>query len=334
MVGNGEIIIYQTEDGTTEIETRLQEDTVWLTQAQIVQLFDSSKANISEHIKAVFVEGELNSESTVRKFRTVQKEGSRLVNRNIDHFNLDVIISVGYKVKSKRGTQFRIWANKVLKEYLIKGYSLNEKLLKEQTGKMRDLHQAIKLVSSLSNQGLFTSHEHRSLIYILEKYSEALHVLDNYDYQKLNVIKKTTENAYILNYDEVVGIIDDMRKYIGNSALFGKQKDESLKSSIAVIYQTFDGKELYPIIEEKAANLLYFLVKNHSFIDGNKRIAAAVFVYFLEKNNLLVNSTDSLVIDNSSLVALTLMIANSDPHEKAIIINIVSYLLQSSFHQE
>ncbi len=329
MNNKGEIIIYQTEDFQTQIDVRLEEETVWLNQYQMAELFQTDRTSILRHLKNIYNSGELDEISTCAKIAQVQNEGTRIIKRNIHYYNLDAIISVGYKVNSIRGTQFRIWANKVLKEYLLKGYSLNERLLKEKNEKIKDLQKTISLISSISKQGFLTTDENESLISLLEKYSTALNVLDNYDYQKLNEINKSFEVSYKLEYDEVMGIINQMRNLIGNSALFGKEKDYSLKSSISAIYQTFDGNDLYPSLEEKAAHLLYFLVKNHSFVDGNKRIAAAIFLYFLDKNNFFKESQDTNIVDNSTLVALTLMIANSNPKEIELIINVVTFLLQN-----
>lgn len=326
MDNKGEIVFYQTEDNQTQIEVRLDEDTVWLNQFQMIQLFDSSKANISEHINSIYKEGELEPTSTVRKFRTVQKEGSRDVTRNRDYYNLDVIISVGYRIKSKRGTQFRIWANKVLKEYLINGFALNDKLLKSQSAKLNQLNSAIKLIASLSITEFIDSEGKDSFLRLLDKYSTALAMLDDYDYNRFNFVTATPNRVYILEYEEVKNIISKMKKEIRNTKYFGKEKDESLKSSISTIYQSFDGADLYPSIEEKASNLLYFLVKNHSFVDGNKRIAASIFLYFLEKNSIL----QKMNMDNYLLVALTLMIANSKSSDKDLIVNIVSNILRNS----
>ena len=263
MVNKGEIIIYQSEDNQTQIDVRLENETVWLTQEYMALLFQRDRSVVTKHINNIFKEGELPEISNVQKMHITNSD------KPTKFYSLDVIISVGYRVKSIRGTQFRIWANKILKDYLIRGYSINEKLLKEKNEKIRDLHNAIKLISYISKKGLLSKAENESIIYLMEKYSESLTVLDNYDYQKLNEISKIQQSSYKLQFEEVIDIIDDMRKLIGNSGLFGRQKDESLKSSISTIYQTFGGIDLYPSIEEKAANLLYFLVKNHSFIDGN-----------------------------------------------------------------
>ena len=322
---NSEIVIYQNQNNRTEIEVRLNQETVWLSLNQMADLFNKAKSTISEHIKNVFAEGELENESTVRNFRTVQIEGERSVEREIEFYNLDVIISVGYRVKSKQGTQFRIWANKVLKEFLVQGYALNNHLLQSQKEKLSNLNDAIKLISNLSLSTAIDPSIKSDFLAILDKFSSALLLLDDYDYQRLNEVPAEYEESYILNYEEVRGIIEEMKSVSGNSELFGREKDDSLKSSISAIYQTFDGVDLYPTILVKAVNLLYFLVKNHSFVDGNKRIAAALFLYFLQKNNQL----DKINLDNNLLASLTLLIANSKPQERELILNIVNVMFKN-----
>jgi prophage maintenance system killer protein len=317
------IEIYQSQNNKTAIEVRLNEDTVWLSLKQMSELFQRDKSVISRHIGNVFKENELTRDSTVAKFATVQTEGERSVERDVEYFNLDVIISVGYRVKSIQGTQFRIWANKVIKEYLVKGYALNQRLLENQKDKLKNLKSAIHLVSKLSTASELDSNTKDIIIGILDKYSNALLILDDYDYKRISNVHTEYEKSYILDYNEVAGIIDKMKSKSANSDLFGKQKDESLKSSIAAIYQTYDGIDLYPSVLDKAVNLLYFLVKNHSFVDGNKRIAAALFLYFLQKNDKL----SKINLDNNLLASLTLLIANSKPNERELIINITKVML-------
>ncbi|MFC2129856.1 RhuM family protein [Bacteroidota bacterium] len=324
MAAKGEIKIYQTDDNQIQIDVRLEKETVWLNQYQMAELFQTDRTSVLRHLKNIYRTGELNESSTCAKIAQVQIEGKRSIKRDILFYNLDIIISVGYRVNSIRGTQFRIWANKVLKEYLLTGYSLNERLLQRQSEKLMQLNNAIKLISSVSASDYLSPESKDSFLTILEKYSTALNILDDYDYKRFKEIAATKGAIYTLKYAEVRKVIDKMRPAIANSKYFGKEKDESLKSSISAIYQTFDAKDLYPSIEEKAANLLYFLVKNHSFVDGNKRIAASIFLYFLDKNKALnINA-----LDNNFLVALTLMIANSKPSDKDLIVNIVSALLQ------
>jgi hypothetical protein len=261
----GEIVIYQTEDGRSSVEVKLEEQTIWLIQAQIVELFGSSKANINEHIKHIYQSKELQKESTVRKFRTVRKEGKREVARELEYYNLDMIISIGYRVNSLRGTQFRIWANQVLKDYLTKGYSLNEKRLKEQAQQLADLKQTVQLLGSVLQSKELNTDEATGLLKVVTDYSYALDILDQYDHQVLEIEATTSKELFVISYEEAIKAIQGLKDKFGGSSLFGNEKDQSFPGSLAAIYQTFDGKDLYPSVEEKAANLLYFVVKNHSF---------------------------------------------------------------------
>jgi len=324
------IIIYQTSDGQTSIDVTLDQDTVWLTQAQIVDLFGSSKANISEHIKSIFSSSELEKEATVRNFRTVRQEGKRQVVRELEHYNLDMIISIGYRVNSVRGTQFRIWANKVLKDYLAQGYALNEKRLNEQAQQLNTLKHTVRLLGNVVESKSLTSDEASGLLKVLTDYTYALDVLDKYDHRTLTIEAIHSKPSFIATYDEAMKAIQGLKEKFGGSSLFGNEKDESFKSSIATIYQSFDGNDLYPSVEEKAANLLYFVVKNHSFSDGNKRIAAFLFVWFLEKNGILYKADGSKRIADNALVALTLMIAESKPDEKDIMAQVVVNLINNN----
>lgn len=322
---DNQIVIYQTADGQTQIDVKMQEETVWLTQDMIVRLFDSSKANISEHIKHIYEEGELDKISTVRKFRTVRQEGKRQVSRELEYYNLDLILSVGYRVKSKTATQFRIWANKILKEYLIKGYSINEQLLLKQQQQLETLQNTISLLTrSLTNQ-VETVEQAQSVAKILETFAHGLNLLDNFDHKKLDRKGNTTKEAIRISKDEFLEVINAMKSDF-ESDVFAVPKDESFSSSVNQIYQTFDGKELYPTLEEKAAMLLYLIVKNHSFADGNKRIGASCFLYFMSKNGILYNGGVP-IIDNSTLFALTLLIAESNPAEMEIIKQVVISVL-------
>jgi prophage maintenance system killer protein len=234
---------------------------------------------------------------------------------------------VGYRINSKRGTQFRIWANNVLKDYLLKGYALNQNILNKEHKKLIQLNEVIKMISRLSLNNAIKTKSKTGFLEILDKYSSALAILDNYDNQRIQLLENNKEKAYLLEYDEIISLISEMKNRFESSELFGREKDESLKSSISSIYQTFAGLDLYPSIIDKATNLLYFLVKNHSFIDGNKRIAAAIFIYFLEKCNRLLTTN----IDNNLLATLTLLIANSKPQERELILNIVSIILTNKF---
>ena len=312
------IVIYKADDGLMDVQVKLDKETVWLSLNQISNLFDKDKSVISRHIKNVFKEGELERNSVVAKNATTASDGKIY---QVEFFNLDIIISVGYRVNSKKGTQFRIWATNQLKEHLVKGYSINEKRLKQ-------LQQTIQLVKRVSQQ-ISNTDEAQGLMEILSDYSRALDILDDYDHQKLS--KTVTDKAvtFSIDYKEAIKAIEQLRIKFGGSSLFGNEKDQSFKSSIAVIDQTFDGNDLYPSLEEKAANLLYLVVKNHSFTDGNKRIAAWLFVWYLAKNNFLYNEDGSKKITNNTLVALTLMIAESNPAEKETMVNVIINLMNT-----
>jgi prophage maintenance system killer protein len=324
-----EILIYKMDNGETEIEVKLERDTIWLSQKQIADLFDKDSDTIGLHLKNIFTTGELEEFSTTEEYSVVQKEGTRNVKRKIKHYNLDAVISVGYRVNSIRGTQFRIWANKILKEYLIKGYSINEKTLKQQSDQLHELQKTIKILSSAVQSKELTSDESKGLLSIISDYSYALDILDQYDYQSLLITNTSNKSVYRITYAEAIGQIDLVRTTYGNSELFGREKDDSFRSSISTIYQTFDGKDLYPSIEEKAAHLLYFVTKNHSFSDGNKRIAAFMFLYFLSKNGVLYDRYSNKRIADNTLVALTLMIAVSKQEEKDVMIKVIVNLINS-----
>ena len=326
MHSNNQIVIYQSEDGQTQVDVRLENETVWLTQAQMVELFQTTKQNVSLHVGNVFREGELEQESTVKEYLTVQNEGERKVSRKVKYYNLDVIISVGYRVKSKRGTAFRIWANNVLKQYLIKGYAVNERMRKEQIGELRQL--VGMLGRTIQNQPLLSNDETDALFKVVTDYTYALDTLDNYDYERLTINKTTKEEPFHATYDNAMEAINGLREKFGGSVLFGHEKDNSFKSSIGQIYQTFGGEELYPSVEEKAAMLLYLVTKNHSFSDGNKRIAATLFLWFLNGNQILYHPDGSKRIADSTLVALTLMIAESRTEEKDVMVKVVVNLIK------
>ena len=331
MHSNNQIVIYQSEDGQTQVDVRLENETVWLTQAQMVELFQTTKQNVSLHVGNVFKEGELEQESTVKEYLTVQNEGERKVSRKVKYYNLDVIISVGYRVKSKRGTAFRIWANNVLKQYLIKGYAVNERMHKEQIGELRQL--VGMLGRTIQNQPLLSNDETDALFKVVTDYTYALDTLDNYDYERLTINKTTKEEPFHATYDNAMEAIKGLREKFGGSALFGHEKDNSFKSSIGQIYQTFDGEELYPSVEEKAAMLLYLVTKNHSFSDGNKRIAATLFLWFLNGNHILYHPDGSKRIADSTLVALTLMIAESRTEEKDVMVKVVVNLINKNNYE-
>ena len=296
------------KDGTLELNVPVswEQETVWLTRNQMAELFDRDVKTIGKHINNALKE-ELDH-STVANFATVQKEGKREVERNIEHYNLDMIISVGYRVKSTRGVQFRKWANSILKQYIIQGYAVND-------NRMKQLGEVIRIMKRTEN-----SLDAKQVLSVIEKYSLALELLDDYDHQTM---KRPDGNkaVYILSYEECRQVIDSM-KFSSDSDLFGNEKDDSFKGSIGNIYQSFAGQDIYLTLEEKAANLLYFVTKNHSFSDGNKRIAATMFLYFLDKNGILFDNGAKL-IDDHTLVALTIMIAESQPDEKEMMISVV-----------
>lgn len=323
----GQIAIYQTPDGQTQIDVRFEQDTFWLSQAQMAEVFDKDSDTIGLHLRNIYESGELNEGATTEDSSVVRQEGKRQVRRSIRFYNLDAAISVGYRVNSRKGTQFRIWATQRLREYLVQGYSLNQQRLEAQQEKLAELKQAIALSARLIHNKNLSTAESRGILAILEKYSHALTVLDDYDHQRLQVVGTRTLALPRITYDEAMQQIRLWRSLESLGGLFGNEKDDSFKSSLETIYQTFDGKELYPSIEEKAANLLYFIVKNHSFTDGNKRIAAAVFVWFLERQDFLYNADGEKRIADNALVAFTLLIAESKPDEREIMVKVIINLI-------
>ena len=322
---NNQIIIYQTEDGQTQIDVRMENETVWLTQAQMAELFETDRTSIVRHINNIYRADELEREATCAKIAQVQTEGKRQVTRTIPYFNLDMIISVGYRVNSKRGVKFRQWANRVLKEYLVKGYAVNERIRKEQIGELRKL--VGMLGRTIQNQTLLSNDETNALFEVVTDYTYALDTLDNYDYERLTIDKTTKQEPFHATYENAMKAINGLREKFGGSALFGNEKDDSFKSSIGQIYQTFGGEELYPSVEEKAAMLLYLVTKNHSFSDGNKRIAATLFLWFLNNNGILYREDGSKRLADNTLVALTLMIAESKTEEKDVMVKVVVNLI-------
>lgn len=311
-----EIILFENQD--VKLEVNVKDDTVWLSQQQMAELFDSSRTNIIEHINNIYSDGELDKISTCQDFRQVRKEGKRDVVRSIPFYNLDMIISVGYRVNSKRGIIFRKWANKVLKDYLLKGYAVNQKRLEY-------LEKTIKLIDIAGRMDTeLKTAEAKEIIKVINNYSNALNLLDDYDHKRIIKPSGTKDNKKI-TYENCMNVIGKL-KYNSDSNLFALERDEGLKEVIGTIYQSFDGKDLYPTTEEKAANFLYLITKNHTFIDGNKRIAATLFIYFLEFYNILYNENGQ-IIDNNTLVAITLLIAQSNPKEKDILIDLVMNFL-------
>ena len=320
------IIIYQTEDGQTQIDVRLDNETVWLTQKQIAELFGTKRPAITKHLKNIYASEELDEGSTCSILEHMGNEGKQAYSTK--YYNLDVILSVGYRVNSKNATRFRQWANKVLKQYLIKGYAVNERLRKEQIGELRQL--VGMLGRTIQNQPLLSNDETNALFEVVTDYTYALDTLDNYDYERLTINKTTTEEPFHATYENAMEAINGLREKFGGSVLFGNEKDDSFKSSIGQIYQTFGGEELYPSVEEKAAMLLYLVTKNHSFSDGNKRIAATLFLWFLNNNHILYYPDGSKRIADSTLVALTLMIAESRTEEKDVMVKVVVNLINKN----
>lgn len=304
---DNELVIFEDDEIKLEVPISAKDETVWLNRQQMATLFNRDIKTIGKHIKNAINE-ELSGTSTVAKFATVQLEGTRQVERLIEYYNLDVIISVGYRVKSKRGVAFRKWANSVLKEYIIKGYAINQQRLNQ-------LNQVLRIMKRSE-----TALDAKQVLTVVERYNKALDLLDDYDHQKLEK-PKGNKTTYILTYEECRKVIDEM-KFSSDSKLFGNEKDDSFKGSIGNIYQSFAGVDIYPSLEEKAANLLYFVTKNHSFSDGNKRIAATMFLYFLDRNGVLFTNHEKL-IDDHTLVALVIMIAESKPEEKDVMISII-----------
>lgn len=329
-MGNSNVEIFTTNDGNTEIKVRFENETVWLNQYQLEELFQTDRTSISKHISNIYKTKELDENSTCAKIAQVQIEGKRNIRRNIDSYNLDLIIAVGYRINSKRGTEFRVWANKILKEYLIKGFVINENRLAQQNEQLKELHKTVKILGEVLNKKSLSTDESIGLLKIISDYSYALDILDQYDYQTLEIKNTSGKEIYQLSYEEAISQINLVKKTFGNSDLFGHEKDKSFRSSVATIYQTFNGVDLYPSIEEKAANLLYLITKNHSFSDGNKRIAAFIFLYFLEKNGILFDENGNKRIKDSTLVALTLMIAVSKTDEKETLIKVVVNLINKN----
>lgn len=322
------IVMYTTEDDSIQLDVKLEGETVWLSQQQMVLLFGRDKSVISRHIKNIFEEGELDKSLVCANFATPKKYGRQEGYEQIqyvDYYNLDVIISVGYRVKSVQGTRFRQWANKVLKDYLIKGYAVNQNITLQRYD---ELKKVVQLMSrTYQHQEELSSEEAGGMISAISDYAYALDTLDHYDYQDLTVDKTTTEEPFHATYENAMEAIQRLKSKFGGSAVFANEKDDSFKSSIGQIYQTFGGVDLYPSVEEKAAMLLYLVVKNHSFSDGNKRIAAMLFLWFMDNNRVLYGPNGHKRIADNTLVAITLMIAESRPEEKDAIVKVVVNLI-------
>jgi len=319
------IQIYQGTDGKAALEVKLDQETVWLTQKQMAELFDKDSDTIGLHIRNIYKDEELQKDATTEESSVVQYEGDRSVSRKIRFYNLDVIISVGYRVKSQQGIRFRQWATKTLRDHLVKGYTVNEQRLREQNEKLSGLRKTVTLLEQTIARQEIGLNEAKGLLAVITDYAYALTTLDRYDHGTLAISGTTKATDYLLGYDEAISIVTSMKGEFGG--LFGLEKDDGFKSALATIYQTFGGKELYPSVEEKAANLLYFVVKNHAFSDGNKRIAAALFVYFLGGCGCLYRPDGGKRLADNALVALTLLIAESRPEEKDTIVKVVVNLI-------
>ena len=313
----GEIVLYQAPDGTVELDVRLERETIWLTQKQMSELFETERSVVTKHLRNVFKTGELIRDSVSANFAHTAGDGKTY---QTAFYNLDAVLSVGYRVNSKRGTQFRIWATKLLRDHLFKGYTVNER-------RLRDLNQAVRLIAGVVDRRDLSGDEAKALLRVVGEYRFALDLLDDYDYQRVGAPPVGGKTVHPLTYPEALRIVEQLRERFGGSSLFGRQKDEGLQGALGAVMQTFGGRDLYPSLEEKAANLLYFLIKNHAFVDGNKRIGAALFLWFLEKNGALRDRKGVQRISAAALVAVTLLIAESKPVEKEIIVRIVTHLL-------
>ena len=322
---NNSIEIYSSQDGSIQLKVKLENDTVWLTQSQMAELFGVDRTSIVRHIRNIYKSEELDQNSTCAKNAQVRTEGHRSILREIPYYNLDMIISVGYRVNSKNATSFRRWATSVLKQYLIKGYAINQQIKLDRYNELKDV---VRLMSrTVGLQEKVTSEEYGGLFNVISDYVYALDTLDHYDYQSLSIQKTTKEESFRATYDNAMEAINALKEKFGGSQWFANEKDESFKSSIGQIYQTFGGEDLYPSVEEKAAMLLYLVVKNHSFSDGNKRIAAMLFLWFLNNNHVLYAEDGHKRIADNTLVALTLMIAESRTEEKDVMVKVVVNLI-------
>lgn len=320
------IVIYRTSDGQTSVSVRMDGDTVWLSQAQMAELFQKDRTVIGRHINNIYKEHELERETTCANFAHMGKDADQTYQTAL--YNLDVIISVGYRVKSQRGTQFRIWANRVLKDYLIKGYAVNKALTEQRYSELKQL--VAVLGRTVKAQEALTSEDALNLVAVVTDYTYALDTLDRYDYQQLSLDQTTNEEKFHATYEGAMNVIRELKEKFGGSRWFANEKDDSFKSSIGQIYQTFDGQDLYPSVEEKAAMLLYLVTKNHSFTDGNKRIAATLFLWFMAGNGILYNPDGTKRIADNTLVALTLMIAESRTEEKDMMVKVVVNLINKN----
>lgn len=326
-------LIYQTEDGGLRTDVTLHDDTAWLNQKQIAELFNKDIRTVSEHIQNIYLEEELTQNSTIRNFRIVRQEGKRQVTRNIEHYNLDVIISVGYRVKSKEGTKFRIWANKILKEYLLKGYALDQKRLKQHLNQLQELQKTINLFHSAESKNLNQS-EASGLLNVLINYTHSFILLNQYDTGKFpeeGLNKNITVEITLFNAMQAIQQLKK-RLVVQNEAtdLFGRPKDKSFEGILGNIVQSFGSEYLYPSIEEQAAHLLYFIIKNHPFTDGNKRIGAFMFIWFLQLNQHHLKRNGEAKINDNALVAIALLVAQSEPIQKETMIKLIINLIKDA----
>jgi death-on-curing family protein len=323
MEQKGELIIYKSKSGEVEIKTTLKNDSIWLSLNQMADLFGADKSGISRHIKNIYLTRELIPEATVAKIATVQKEGRKTVKRYIENYNLDMILSVGYRVNSKKATDFRVWATKTLRQYLVQGYLVNDK-------RFIEAQKIVRFIAEKSKTLELTGHE-KEILDVIERYSKTWKVLGQYDEGKIE-IKKQKKAKFALNYYKCHEIIEELREDLVKKKiagdLFGSERSHGLEGIIGNLYQTFDGNELYDSIEEKAAHLLYFVIKDHPFSDGNKRIGSLLFLYFLEQNSFLFKKTGETKIADRTLVALALLIASSDPKEKETMVRLIINLVQ------
>lgn len=326
---NNSIVIYEASKGDIRIDVRLENETIWLTLNQIADLFGVDKSGVSRHIKNIYNESELKEDSTVAKIATVQKEGERSIERDIEFYNLDVIISIGYRVNSKRATDFRIWATKTLRDYLVKGYTINEKRLLETQEKFKELQTAISFLQDKSQKEMLTG-QSQEILNLLSSYAKTLTLLNEYDSGKISE-RKGGKTKFVLEYKKTLEIIQKIKTELAAKKeagdLFGQERQNMLEAVMRSLYQTFGGNELYPTIENKASNLLYLIIKDHSFSDGNKRIGSFLFVYFLDKNGYLYKKSGEKKINDNALTALALLVAESKPEEKDVMIKIIMNLI-------
>jgi prophage maintenance system killer protein len=326
-----QIVIFKAPDGRIDLNVRLEKETIWLNLNQMVKLFERDKSVISRHLHNVYNTKELHRDSTVAFFATVQNEKGRSVERIVEYFNLDAIISVGYRVNSKRGTQFRIWATRILREHVTKGYTINEKRLREENARLIELERTVELMGRVIEERELARDEADGLLRVIADYSRSLKLLDQYDFHKLEIGNTTRKSPFVLTYKSARTAVDrmaaGMREEGRDPALFGIEKDGGFKGATAAIYQTVGGKDAYPSVEEKAAHLLYFVVKDHGFVDGNKRIGAALFIWFLHENKILYTPDGRRRMADNALVALTLLIAESKPADKNVLIKVVVNLI-------